>query len=153
LAPAACNSPAAPTVQTAALPPLAIAVPSVDVPPGPPVAVLAVESVTLVRDYAGDLAARLRLVETSGLSSAVVVSLGFNLADGEPWRQPVLWSGGGWVVPAGGSAAIEPRVVYGDYEFTFEVPAGYAGGISVSITFADNQGRRGTVTAVAALPR
>jgi len=80
------------------------------------------------------------------------VSLGFNLADGAPWSQPLVWTGG-WTIAAGGVVVIEPRVIYGDYEFTFEVPAGYAGRVSVVISFADDQGRRGTVSAIAALPR
>ena len=154
LLPAACDSPTAPTVQTAAPAPPAVVVPTTEVPPGSPVAGLAVEKISLARAYAGydDLVPSLRLAETSGQSAAVVISVGFNLADGAPWSQPVVWWPGSRV-PAGGSTTIEPGLVYGDPEFTFSVPVGYAGRISAVVSFADYQGRRGTVTAVAALPR
>lgn len=149
---AACDTPTTPTRQmTSTAPPVSV-VPPAEAPPGPPAAVLSVESFTLVTDYSGALAARLKLAETGGRSSAVVISLGFNLADGAPWSEPVAWRGG-WLVPAGGTVSIEPRVLYGDYEFTFQVPLGYRGRISALVSFADAEGRRGTVTAVTALPQ
>jgi hypothetical protein len=152
LVPAACDSPASPTVRATGPAPSAVAVPTVDVPPGPPVAVLAVEEFTLFRDYNGNLVPDLRLAETSGQSAAVVISLEFNLLDGAPWIHPAVWTAGR-VVPAGARAAIEPEVIYGDYAFTFQAPLGYAGRVSVLMSFADEHGRRGTLNAVAALPR
>ena len=149
---AACDTPTTPTRQMTSAAPRVSVVPPAEAPSGAPVAVLSVESFTLVTDDWGGLAPRLRLAETGGQSSAAVISLAFNLADGAPWSKPVEWRGG-WRVPAGGAAAIEPLVIYGDYEFTFQVPAGYAGRVSVLISFADVQGRRGTVRAIAALPR
>lgn len=151
--PAACDSPTTPTRQlTNTAPPVSV-VPPADAPSAAPVAVLSIESFTLVKDYSGALAARLRLAETGGRSGALVTSLGFNLADGAPWSEPAVWSGGGCWVPAGGTCSIEPRVIYGDYEFTFEIPQGYRGRVSVLVSFADAEGRRGTVTAVAAVPQ
>jgi hypothetical protein len=151
---AACGSPAAPTVQTAASAAPAVTVPTGNVPPGPPVAVLAVEgfTLTLVSNYGNQLVPSFQLAETSGRSAAVVISVEFNLADGAPWGQPTVWYVGRRVAAAG-AAAIEPDVIYGDSVFTFDVPAGYAGRVSALVVFADEQGRRGTVTALAAVPR
>jgi hypothetical protein len=154
LLPAACDSPATPTVQTAAPATPAVTVPTGNVPPGPPVAVLAVEgfTLTLVSNYGNQLVPSFQLAETSGRSAAVVISVEFNLADGAPWGQPIVWYVGRRVAAAG-AAAIEPDVIYGDSVFTVDVPAGYAGRVSALVVFADEQGRRGTLTAVAAVPR
>ena len=42
---------------------------------------------------------------------------------------------------------------YGDPEWSFSVDGQYGGKVSAVIAFTDEQGRRGTVTAVAPLPR
>jgi len=150
--PAACDSPAAPTVRAAPPALSAVGAPVVEVSPGPPDAVLAVESFTLVRDAGLDLAPVIRVAESSGRSAAGVVSIEFDLADSTAWGRPLAWGAGGQV-PAGGVAVIEPGLIHGEHDWTFSVPAGYTGRVSVSITFADERGRRGTVTAVATLPQ
>lgn len=125
--------------------------PTADVPSGPPVAVLDVERFTLVRDSSGYVAPTVRLVETSGQGGAQVLSVEFNLADsGAPWSQRFP---GRWYVAAGGALTIEPAVIHGDYEFTFGVPADYTGRVLVLISFADDQGRKGRVSALASVPQ
>ncbi|MGE5198969.1 MAG: hypothetical protein ACM3H9_04965 [Rhodospirillaceae bacterium] len=151
-----CESPASPTpvTTTAAREPVTAAAPgpAPAVPPGPPAAVLTIVAFTLTRDYAGDLAPKLDLAETGGSSGALVHRLEFNLADTEFVPRPVVW-GKVLAVPAGGTARVVPDLVYGDYEFTYGVPRGYLGRVSVAVSFVDDQGRPGTVTAVAAVPQ
>jgi len=156
LAATSCDSPTSPTRRAPpAVPPpvtAVVPVPEPDVPPGPPAAVLTVEEFVLDGVLA-ELVPRIRLAESGGLSDAVVASIAFNLADGTAWPRPVTWFAA-WRVGAGASAVITPENgPYGDPEWSFSVDGQYGGKVSAVIAFTDEQGRRGTVTAVAPLPR
>ena len=151
-----CESPTSPTPRTppAATEPVPAVVPAPvpPVPPGPPAAILTVEEFVLDGVLA-ELVPRIRLAESGGLSDAVVASIAFNLADGTAWPRPVTWFAA-WRVGAGASAVITPENgPYGDPEWSFSVDGQYGGKVSAVIAFTDEQGRRGTVTAVAPLPR
>ena len=155
IAATSCESPTSPTPRTppAAPEPVPAVVPGPvpPVPPGPPAAILTVEEFVLDGVLA-ELVPRIRLAESGGLSDALVRSIAFNLADGTPWPHPVTW-GVTCRVGAGGSAVITPeKSPYGDPDFNFSVGANYGGKISAVIAFTDDQGRRGTVSAVATLP-
>lgn len=155
LAATSCESPTAPTRRAppAATEPVPAVVPSPvpPVPPGPPAAVLTVEEFALDGVLA-ELVPRIRLAESGGLSDALVRTIAFNLADATPWPHPVTW-GVAWRVGAGASAVITPeKDPYGDPDFNFSVDANYGGKVSAVIEFTDDQGRRGTVSAVATLP-
>jgi len=155
LAATSCESPTSPTPRTppAAPEPVTTVVPGPvpPVPPGPPAAVLTVEEFVF-DGVRAELVPRIRLAESGGLSDAVVRTIAFNLADGTPWPHPVTW-GVPWRVSAAAWAVITPeKNPYGDPDFNFSVDANYGGKISAVIAFADDQGRRGTVSAVATLP-
>ena len=145
LAAAACGSPVAPTSpQVATTPPAPVQVPS-----GPPAAVLVVERFSLYRISATSVAPSVQVRETSGKSFARVDSLAFNLADGEPWSKPTVWPQG-WSVAPGGTTRISDLGIYGDPEGWFlPIPADYTGRVSVEVRFFDSEGRKGSVTAVA----
>lgn len=156
IAATSCDGPASPTRRVPAPPlqPVTVVEPGVvpTVPPGAPAAVLAVEEFVL-DGVRAELVPRLRLAETGGRSDAVVASIEFNLADGAPWPRPVTWFAGGRV-GAGTSVVITPgRGPYGDPDFNFSVDAPYGGRVSAVIVFTDDQGRRGTVSTVAAVPQ
>lgn len=145
---AACNSPAAPTPQKASTAPTA----APETPSGPPAATLAVERAKLFRVSATALAPSVHVAETSGQSDARVTDLAFNLADGGSWTHARVWAGN-WTVHAGGVAYISDLGIYGDPDgWTFEVPAGYTGRVSVVVSYLDSQGRKGTVSAMATVP-
>lgn len=154
--PAACDGPASPTrrVPPPAPEPVTVVAPvsvPAPVPAGPPAAVLSVEEFTF-DGVRAELVPRLRLAETGGRSNAVVATIAFNLADGAPWPRPMTW-GAAWRVSAGTSAVITPgRGPYGDPDWNFSVNGAYGGRVSAVIIYFDDQGRRGTVSAIADLP-
>ena len=154
---AACDGPASPTRRIPApvpgpvtvVEPVSVPVP---VPPGPPAAVLSVEEFAF-DGVRAELVPRLRLAESGGRSDAVVALIAFNLADGTPWPSPMTWAPARRV-SAGASAVITPgKGPYGDPDWNFSVDANYGGKVSAVIVFTDDQGRRGTASAVAAPPR
>jgi hypothetical protein len=96
----------------------------------------------------------LGLVETSGRADALVTSVAFNLAGGAPWPGPTEC---GYcsrtIVKAGGEVTILPTTDgYGDYVWSFSVPHDYKDGLVVVVTYFDEEGRRGSVTELVALP-
>jgi hypothetical protein len=123
--------------------------------PGPPVASLAVEAFTVIGSRHDDslngewfeFQPALRLSETSGKSGAWVTSINFHLDDIGPAGAVPPW-GVKKRVDAGATRDMIGPDVYGDYEFSISGHTD-AQRVSVVISFTDDQGRSGSVTAVA----
>lgn len=114
-------------------------------PLGPSVAVLAVEVFTVTSRRCGTwfcYVPALRVAETSGNSAAWITTLLFDLNAGPDGRVPT-WNVS-TVVPAGGVSDL-----IGETEFEISSDKVNATQVSVRIDFLDDQGRRGSVNAVA----
>jgi hypothetical protein len=120
--------------------------------PGRPVASLAVEAFTVIGSRNGEwfeFLPTLRLTETSGQSGAWVTSLNFHLDDIGPAGRVPGWPVDKHVAAGATRDMIDPDV-YGGYEFSISGHTD-AEHVSVVISFADDEGRAGSVTAVAAV--
>jgi hypothetical protein len=95
----------------------------------------------------------LSLAETGGLSAATITRVSFTLLNVGPGGNVPAWIGESRV-PAGGTLELFRRVgnAYGDPDFEIDSLAG-ASSVSVLISFADDAGRLGSISAVAAVSR
>ena len=119
---------------------------------GPPVASLAVDAFTVIGSRTEDwfeFQPALRLTETSGKSGAWVTSMNFHLDDIGPAGSVPAWPVHKRVNAGATRDMIDPDV-YGDYELLISGHTD-AQHVSVVISFADDEGRAGSVTAVAAV--
>jgi hypothetical protein len=119
--------------------------------PGPSVAALEVSAFTVSRWGNGgtfDFGPTLRLTETSGKSGAWVISLEFHLDDIGAAGNVPAWSVRKRV-DAGMTREINPYLG-GDYEFWI-LRRPDAERVSVVISFTDDEGRNGSVSAVTAV--
>ena len=94
---------------------------------------------------------KLTLAETSGVSRAVIKKMTFELLDvGPPGRVPIVWEPR--EVPAGGTITLdEDSYGYGPWlEITSMAEASR---VSLAISFVDDAGRGGSLTAVAPVAR
>jgi hypothetical protein len=118
--------------------------------PGPPVASLAVDAFTVIgsrKDDWFEFQPALRLIETSGKSGAWVTAINFHLDDiGAAGSVPP------WPVHkrmnAGATRDMIDPDFYGDYEFLISGHTD-AQHVSVVISFADDEGRAGSLAATA----
>ena len=123
--------------------------------PGRPVASLAVEAFTVIGSrhfdsYNGEwfeFQPALRLTETSGKSGAWVTSMNFHLDDIGPAGAVPPWQVTKRVDAGATRDMIDPDV-YGDYELLISGHTD-AQRVSVVISFTDDEGRTGSVVAVA----
>ena len=123
--------------------------------PGQPVASLAVEAFTVIGSRHFDsfngewfeFQPALRLTETSGQSGAWVTSMNFHLDDIGPAGSVPPWQVKKRVNAGATRDMIDPDV-YGDYELLISGHTD-AQRVSVVISFTDDEGRTGSVVAVA----
>ena len=118
--------------------------------PGRPVASLAVEAFTVIGSRNGEwfeFQPALRLTETSGKSGAWVTSMNFHLDDIGPAGAVPPWQIKKRVDAGATRDMIDPDV-YGDYELLISGHTD-AQRLSVVISFTDDEGRTGSVVAVA----
>jgi hypothetical protein len=154
---AGCSQPPTPVSPTASQVPASGPAPTPqpghEPPPGPAVAVLVIKTAT-VEGTANGFVVAMSLVEEGGVSSATVTSTTFNLADGPPWTTPMSCAYCGAVrVEAGSQATILPEAdAYGDHAWSLSVPGDYRGRLAVTVSYRDEEGRPGTVSALVALP-
>jgi hypothetical protein len=94
---------------------------------------------------------RLTLAETSGSSGAVIKQMVFELTDtGPEGKVPVVWNP--MQVPAGGTLTLDEGD-YGDPWLEIDSTSANASRVSVVISYVDEQGRGGSISAVADVSR
>lgn len=159
LAGAACApSPTMPSavVPLGALPAAPSGTPRYVPPPGPSSAVVRVSKFTVVQSPARqgfNLIPIVQLTEDSGASAAWITGAVFTYLDsGSPGRIPEVPLGG--YLPAGGTLDFLKLVAnaYGDPDLEFSNSIN-ARRVGVTITFADNEGRVGSVSAATDVDR
>lgn len=147
---AACGGIQSPTGPA---PPSLAAPPEASPPLGPSIAVLTVEAFTVKSSRCGSWfcsVPALRVTEASGKSAARITALQFDLNAGPDGRAPI-WNVSK-VVPAGGTLNLIGQL-YGEPEFEISSDKVDATTVSVAIAFLDEQGRQGSLNAVAAVSR
>ncbi len=93
---------------------------------------------------------RIRLIETGGVSEAIIVTISFNIGEGIAGRVP-RWSPRK-TVPAGGTLDLIGEGVYGMQEF--EMDSSFAADfVSVVITYRDRAGGEDSISALARVTR
>jgi hypothetical protein len=94
---------------------------------------------------------KLTLAETSGSSRAVIKQMVFELVDtGPQGKVPIVWNPA--QVPAGGTLTLDEGG-YGDPWLEIDSTSANASRVSVVISYVDEQGRGGSISAVADVSR